>query len=127
MAAQQAAAIAASASRQVTAAAARTTALTASVPAAPAAAPSPRYLAAHPVRSLPLVYPIGASANGTVTVEFTLSPNGAASDVVVVQSDLPGVFAREAIRAVQHGRFSTHELVKGQSARARIKLRFSAT
>lgn len=94
-----------------------------------AASPPPRpYIVARPTRALPVSYPYGVDdANGTVIVEFTLSANGSASDATVVQSDLPRVFDRAAISAVQHGRYSTQELVDGQPARARIKLRFVTT
>jgi TonB family protein len=90
--------------------------------------PAPRsYIAARPTRALPLRYPSTLDANGTVTVEFTLTAKGTASDVTVVQSNLPELFERAAITAVQHGRYSTRELVNGKPVRARIKLRFTSS
>ncbi len=70
-------------------------------------------------------YPSGADANGSLIVEFTLAANGTATHATVVQSDLPHVFDRAAIYAVQGGRYSTRELVDGRPARARIKLNFA--
>ncbi|HEX4049732.1 MAG TPA: energy transducer TonB [Steroidobacteraceae bacterium] len=90
--------------------------------------PSPpqAFIAAQPTGPLPGNYPSGAKGqDGSVVVEFTLSANGKASNVTVVQSDRPGVFDREAISAVRHGRYSTSDLVNHQPARARIKLRFT--
>ena len=60
-----------------------------------------------------------------MVVEFTLSANGKASKLTVVQSDPPGVFDRSAISVVKHGRYSTTELVNRRPARARIKVRFT--
>ena len=93
------------------------------------AAPPPlrSYIAAQPTGALPRQYPTGLNVSGSVIVEFTLSANGSASHASVVQSDLPRVFDRLAIGAVQHGRYSTAELVNGQPARARIKLHFKPT
>lgn len=90
----------------------------------PTAASSPAYINARPTRDLPVQYPANANADGSVIVEFTLSAKGLARDATVVQSDPPGLFDHAAIRAVQHGHYSTAELVNGQPARARIKLRF---
>ncbi len=100
----------------------------ASTPAAAPPAPRP-YIDARPMRALTVKYPPGVSANGAVILEFTLSANGSARNVTVVQSDTPppGVFELTAIRAVIHGRYSTGELVNGQPTRARIKLRFNYT
>ncbi|HTT06839.1 MAG TPA: energy transducer TonB [Steroidobacteraceae bacterium] len=87
--------------------------------------PQPLFIAARPTRALSVNYPTdGQGRDGSVVVEFTLSANGKASRVTVVQSDLPREFDREAISAVQHGRYSTSDLVNHQPVRARIKLRF---
>lgn len=100
---------------------------------APAAPPSPSlasprsYIDARPTRDLIVKYPPGVSANGSVVLEFTLSANGSARNVTVVESDPPGVFELTAIRAVLRGRYSTDELVNRQPTRARIKLRFNYT
>lgn len=100
----------------------------ASAPSAPAALSSPpalQYIAAHPTRALSVNYPTdGQGRDGSVVVEFTLSANGKASRATVVQSDLPREFDREALSAVEHGRYSTTDLVNHQPVRARIKLRF---
>jgi TonB family protein len=84
----------------------------------------PPYLNAQPRGVLPATYPANADQSGSVIVEFTLRASGLASDVKVVRSDPPGLFDRAAISAVQHGHFSTDELINGRPARARIKLRF---
>jgi TonB family protein len=97
----------------------------AGAPAALSLPPPPQYIAARPTRALSVNYPTdGQRKDGSVVVEFTLSANGKASRVTVVQSDLPREFDREAISAVQHGRYSTTDLVNRQPVRARIKLRF---
>lgn len=84
----------------------------------------PAYLNAQLRGALPATYPANADQSGSVIVEFTLRASGSASDVKVVQSNPPGIFDRAAISAVQRGHFSTHELINGRPARARIKLRF---
>ena len=92
---------------------------------APSPSPSPPpYINAQPRGALPATYPANADQSGSVIVEFTLRASGLASDVTVVRSNPPGMFDRAAISAVQHGHFSTAELINGRSARARIKLRF---
>jgi TonB family protein len=94
-------------------------------PAALSSPPRPEFIAARPTRALSVNYPSdGQGKDGSVVVEFTLSANGKASRATVVQSDLPRQFDREAISAVQHGRYSTTGLVNHQPTRARIKLRF---
>lgn len=94
--------------------------------ATPLSSSAPAYIAAQPRGALPASYPATAKGQaGSVVVEFTLSANGKASHVSVVQSDPPGVFDREAISAVRHGRYATGELVNHRPARARIKLRFT--
>jgi TonB family protein len=104
----------------------RALSLAGSADTAPASLP-PTYIAARPTRPLPGSYPSGAKGrDGSVVVEFTLSANGKASNLTVVQADPPGVFDRAAITTVRHGRYSTTDLVNRRPARARIKVRFSA-
>lgn len=93
-------------------------------PAAKAAPPHPAFIAARPVRPLDVVYPPNTNAAGYVIVEFTLSPDGTASDMSVVSSSPGGVFDQTAKDAVGRGRYDTHGL-NGQPVRARILLRFN--
>jgi TonB family protein len=94
-------------------------------PVAVATAPAqPSFIAAHPTRELLLSYPPNQTAQGTVVVEFTLERNGKAHNVRIVQSTLPDAFSELAIEAVGRGRFDTHELIDGQPAQARLRLRF---
>jgi TonB family protein len=89
---------------------------------APKAAP-PGFIAAHPIRPLDVAYPPNTNAAGSVIVEFTLSPDGTASDMSVVSASPRGVFDQTAMDAVGRGRYSTRGL-HGQPVRARILLRF---
>jgi TonB family protein len=120
-AAQRASAAAAAAR----AAAAQAAAPAPAKPAAPApASHEPTYIAARPVRPLNVEYPDGTAAQGYVIVEFTLEPDGSASDASVVQASPRGIFDRVALSAVLRGRYSTARLVDGEPLRARIMLRF---
>jgi TonB family protein len=121
-------AIAAAARRSAEAAAAAQAAAAPPAPspprpaAAPAAQPPP-FIAARPIHPLDVAYPANTSAAGFVVVEFTLSPDGTASDMSVVSASPRGVFDQTAIDAVGRGRYDTHGL-GGQPVRARILLRF---
>ena len=84
----------------------------------------PSYIAAHTVGSLRADYPDNATGDGHVTVEFTLNPNGSATDVVVVEASPRGMFDQAAIKAVAQGRFDPRALTDGLPHRARIRLGF---
>jgi TonB family protein len=116
---------------QRSAAAAQTRAAAAAPPPAPVthedSTPQPArpsYIAAHAVGSLRADYPPNATGDGHVTLEFTLNPNGSASDIVVVDASPRGMFDQAAIKAVAQGRFDTHALTDGSTHRARIRLGF---
>lgn len=121
-------AMAAAAQRSAAAAqAARAAAAPPAPPPSPVAAPAPRpppYIAARPVRPLDVVYPPNTTAAGYVIVEFTLSPDGTASDMSVVSSSPRGIFDQTAEDAVGRGRYDARGL-NGQPVRARILLRFN--
>jgi general secretion pathway protein A len=96
---------------------------------ASAAISEPKYIAARPTSPLAVVYPNNAadlSVQGFVTVEFTIRPDGKASDVTVVDSRPRGVFENAAITAVRNGHFDTKEVADHQTQRARLKLSFKA-
>lgn len=62
----------------------------------------------RPLRVLPPQYPAKALAErtrGTVTVAFTIEPDGSTADVHIVGSQPPGVFNNAAITAVRQWRF----------------------
>jgi TonB family protein len=92
--------------------------------------PSATYLSAKPLSALNVVYPqsaIDADAQGSVTIEFTLSPNGTASNTTVVESKPAGMFDRTATQAVLKGRYDVSALTDNKPARARIRFDFKAT
>ncbi|HTY50258.1 MAG TPA: energy transducer TonB [Steroidobacteraceae bacterium] len=120
-AAQRAAASAAAARAQ--AAAARPAAGVAPAPQA-RPAPAPGYIAARTVQPLQVDYPDSAqNLRGSVTLEFTLRPDGRAAAVRVITATPAGIFDRAAIDAVLGGHFDTQQL-DGQARRARIKINF---
>jgi TonB family protein len=126
---QAAAAAAAAAAAQARAARATAPANPPNVAAGkvPAAAGTtlPRYVAARPVRPLDVTYPDGATGAGQVIVEFTLEPDGSASDPKVIQSAPRGMFDDVALRAVSSGYYDTRHLAgRMPPVRARILLRF---
>ena len=86
----------------------------------------PHYFAVQLTTPLKIKFPDSAPPNsqGVVTVEFTLHPNGSASDVTVIEATLPGVFDRAATDAVKHGHFDASALVDKQPQRARLRLNF---
>jgi general secretion pathway protein A len=87
----------------------------------------PKYIAARTKSPLAAVYPNSAAdlrVQGFVTVEFTIKPDGKASDVTVVDSKPSGIFENAAIEAVRRGNFDTSEVVDHQPRRARVKLTF---
>jgi TonB family protein len=89
------------------------------------ATPAPGYIRAVPVGPLNVSYPPTAQGiEGRVILEFTLHPNGTASDVTVVEATPKGPFERAAINAVRRGRYDTRALVNDQPQRARISLHF---
>ncbi len=93
--------------------------------ASPPATPARGYVAAVPVRPLNVSYPSTAQGiEGRVILEFTLHPNGTASDVTVVEANPKGPFDLAAITAVRRGRYDTRALVNDQPQRARISLHF---
>jgi TonB family protein len=85
----------------------------------------PSYIAAHAVGSLRADYPSNATGDGHVTLEFTLNPNGSATDIEVVDALPRGMFDQAAIKAVAQGRFDTRALTNGSPRRARIRLGFN--
>jgi protein TonB len=100
---------------------------TASSSPIPTSSNEPKYIAARTKSPLAVVYPNNAadrSVQGFVTVEFTIGPDGKASDVTVVDSKPHGIFESAAIDAVGRGRFDTSEVVDHQPRRARVKLTF---
>jgi len=91
---------------------------------------SATYLSAKPLSALNVVYPqsaIDADAQGSVTIEFTLSPNGTASNATVVESKPTGMFDRTATQAVLKGRYDVSALTDNKPARARIRFDFKAS
>ncbi|MGH8142061.1 MAG: TonB family protein [Steroidobacteraceae bacterium] len=99
---------------------------TVSTPApAPPKPVTPSYVAARPRGGLGVSYPPGLSVAGYVIVEFTLEPDGTASDAKVVQASPRGLFDQVALRAVSGGRYDTRDLAgRVPPVRARILLRF---
>jgi TonB family protein len=92
--------------------------------------PSATYLVAKPLSALNVVYPqsaIDADAQGSVTIEFTLSPDGTASHPTVVESKPTGMFDRTATQAVLKARYDVSALTDNKPARARIRFDFKAT
>ena len=93
----------------------------------PTSSNEPKYIVARTTSPLAVVYPDSAvdrSVRGFATVEFTIGPDGKASDVTVVDSKPHGIFENAAIDAVRRGRFDTSEVVDHQPRRARVKLTF---
>ena len=91
---------------------------------------APQIINAHPAAPLHVVFPSWAEDNhvaGYVILEFTLHPNGSASNPTVVESKPARTFDRAATDAVLSGRFDTQGLVDGQPLRARIRLTFKPT
>lgn len=65
----------------------------------------------------PAVYPARAkmrNIEGRVTARLTIRPDGTVSDVEVLEAEPPGVFEREAIRAMYRYRFSP-KMVGGEA------------
>ncbi|HTW73781.1 MAG TPA: energy transducer TonB [Steroidobacteraceae bacterium] len=124
------AAIAAAGRRSAAAAAAAKAAAEAAAPPPPAptvqapAPHAPAYIAARPIHPLDVTYPPNTNVAGDVVVEFTLSPDGTASDMSVVSASPRGVFDQTAMQAVGSGHYDTSQLVGGEPVRARIRLRF---
>jgi protein TonB len=90
---------------------------------------SSTYLTAKPLSALNVIYPqsaIDADAQGSVTIEFTLSPDGTASNPTVVASKPVGMFDRAATQAVLKGRYDVSALSDQKPARARIRFDFKA-
>lgn len=93
----------------------------------PAPAPSgPRfqpYSELQAVRQSPLVYPSRAleGAEGSIDVEFTVTPAGRVIDVNV-SGDAPGIFLREAVRTIRTWRFAPVQ-VNGEAVPVRTALR----
>ena len=77
--------------------------------------PIPRY------KSPPL-YPYRArrmNISGKVTVRFLVSPDGSVSDITIVESDPPGVFDANVLRAVRKWEFAPGELM-GEKVAVRV-------
>jgi TonB family protein len=103
----------------------------ASAPAALATTPvpaTPRYVGARPLRPLNVTYPTQAMQSrlqGYVVLEFTLNPDGHASDIQVVESSSPSVFDKAALDAVTRGRYDTAPLGDSHQPRtARLRVTF---
>jgi protein TonB len=95
----------------------------------PATAPSaaPAFIAARSTQPIVAQYPPAAAdahVRGYVIVEFTLQPDGRASNASVVEAQPAKYFEANAVSAVLHGRFDTSQLIDKQPRRARIKLSF---
>jgi TonB family protein len=90
---------------------------------------SPTFITAKPTTPINVIYPqsaIDADAQGAVIIEFTLSPNGTASNAVIVQSQPTGMFDRAATQAVLKGHYDVSALTDGKPVRARIRFEFKA-
>ena len=90
---------------------------------------APVYIRAKPTSPLDVIYPDAAlrqNAEGSVTVEFTLSSNGTASNATVVEATPAGVFDHAATKAVLNGRYDVSALPNHKPARARIRVTFKA-
>ena len=90
---------------------------------------APVFIRAKPTSPLNVIYPDAAlrqNAEGSVTVEFTSSPNGTASNATVVEATPAGVFDHVATKAVLSGRYDVSALPNHKPARARIRLTFKA-
>jgi protein TonB len=83
---------------------------------------------AHATRPLSVAFPAQALAQnitGFVVVEFTLKPDGRATDLRVVESQPAGVFDKSALSGVASGRFDTSALGPDRKPRrARIRVSF---
>jgi TonB family protein len=93
--------------------------------AAPKAVAS--YFPARATQPLHVDFPTAAAEKhqqGYVIVEFTLQPNGRATDATVIDSSPPKVFDRSALDAVSRGHYETQALNDHPTHRARIKLNF---
>jgi TonB family protein len=87
----------------------------------------PAYISARPTKPLNASYPQSAverAVQGSVTVEFTLSADGTASNATVVDAKPSGVFDRAAMKAVLGGHYDVSALNERKSVRARIRLTF---
>lgn len=87
----------------------------------------PAYISAKPTKPLNATYPesaIESAVQGSVTVEFTLSADGTASNATVVNAKPSGVFDRAAMKAVLGGHYDVSALNDRKSVRARIRLTF---
>ncbi|HEY3730521.1 MAG TPA: energy transducer TonB [Steroidobacteraceae bacterium] len=63
--------------------------------------------------------------NGSVELEFTVTPSGGVADIKVIAADPPGVFEQAAIHALSQCRYRPVEMGgKAVAQRARLKLRF---
>lgn len=94
---------------------------------AAAGSDTPSYIRAKPTGPVNAVYPesaIASRAEGSVTIEFTLSADGTASDATVVEAKPPGIFDSAAKRAVLSGRYDVSALTDRKPARARIRITF---
>jgi len=97
------------------------------VPAEPTPA-TPSFVSPRPLRALKVTYPRRAADTGQqgyAIVEFTLNPDGTATDIAVPESQPSGVFDRAATDAVKGGQFDTSVLgTSRQPQRARLRLTF---
>lgn len=122
-----AAATAAAAAREASSKSAAQSVAAAPRPSASTPAVAPHFIAARPIKGLRVEYPSAAAdaqLRGHVTVEFTLHPDGTASDASIVEAEPANVFDYAAKQAVLRGHYDTTQLVKGAVTRARIKISF---
>jgi TonB family protein len=108
------------------AAAAEKSKASAEAPPAPKA-PVATFFAAHSTQPLKVDYPPAAAdthQQGYVIVEFTLQPDGHATDAKVVESNPAKIFDRSALEAVTRGRWDTKPLADHPTHRARVQLNF---
>ncbi|MFI4868719.1 MAG: energy transducer TonB [Steroidobacterales bacterium] len=84
-------------------------------------------ISAHPTTPLAVKFPSAAAdakIQGYVLVEFTLHPDGSASDATVIEAKPASVFDRAATDAVTRAHYDTSALQDKQPQRARLRLTF---
>lgn len=80
-----------------------------------------------PQRLITPAYPEGAlnqGLEGYVVVEFTVTETGVVEDIVIVESQPPGVFEREALTAAQRLRFEPRIVIGGAVRVENVAYRF---
>jgi len=88
---------------------------------------TPHFIAARATTALNVTYPAAAANSniqGYAVVEFTLHPDGSASDAAIVEANPVRVFDHAAITAVVRAHYDASALANQQPQRARIRLTF---